>query len=63
MQNRARQRLSDNMVVRCPPAMREAIDRLAGRELISHSDYCRKAVLKQLQQDGVNIDELRGAAA
>ena len=62
--DRVRQRrLTENMVVRCPVAMRRAIDGLADRELISSSDYVRRAVLRQLHTDGIDIDALREAVA
>ena len=57
----ARQRFADNLFVRCPPGIRRAVDELAAREMVSSSHYARRALLAQLQRDGVDIDALREA--
>jgi hypothetical protein len=57
------ERFCDNLFVRCTPALREAVDRVAAREMVSSSHYARKALLNQLQQDGVSVDALREATA
>jgi hypothetical protein len=41
-----------------PPSMREAVTQLAHSEMISTSAYVRRALLAQLQRDGIEIVEL-----
>jgi predicted HicB family RNase H-like nuclease len=39
-----------------PPALREAVTERAERELISLSAYVRRALLAQLQRDGIEFE-------
>ena len=49
---------SDEFVgARCPRPMRTAIEEIARRELISASDYVRRALLAQLRADGIELTE------
>jgi hypothetical protein len=41
--------------IRCTPAFRDAVERAAARELSNASDYGRRAILKQLARDGINV--------
>ena len=51
-------RCIDQLVVRCPPFIRQAIDQAASRQLLRPSDYVRKAVVAQLRSDGIDLDQL-----
>lgn len=47
-----------------PPALHEAVTQRAHAELISASDYVRRALLAQLQRDGIEfVPSPRPAAA
>jgi hypothetical protein len=39
-----------------PPAMHEAVTARAARELISASDYVRRALLAQFERDGIELE-------
>lgn len=45
------------MRVRAPVDLIDAIDRVAGRNLLSRSGYVRSAVLEKLRADGVTLKE------
>jgi metal-responsive CopG/Arc/MetJ family transcriptional regulator len=45
-----------NINLSIPPSMHEAVTELAARELMSRSDYFRRALLAQLARDGVKFD-------
>jgi hypothetical protein len=40
--------------VRAPVALTAAIREAAGRELMSPSEYCRRALVEKLRRDGVD---------
>jgi hypothetical protein len=54
----AQMRCIDQLVLRCPRFLRQAVDQSASRQRLKPSDYVRKAVVAQLRSDGIDIDQL-----
>jgi hypothetical protein len=60
MQNtpdRDRSRSGDLFMMRCPPSLRQALQRASERHLISAAAYVRLALLRRLRDDGIELDE------
>lgn len=48
-------RFTDDLRVRCPPALPIAIDKAAARHLMSASEYVRRSVIDRLKADGIDL--------
>src|SRR5262245_57574764 len=58
MQASARQsRFSEMVKFRAPAGLREAIDLVARQRHTTVSEMCRQLLLRELQRDGVHLDE------
>jgi hypothetical protein len=55
--DRRTERCADLFVVRCTPSLRQALQRVCERDLISASTYIRGALLARLRTDGIIISE------
>ena len=47
--------LERQLNIRCDAAFRRAVGRAAANEMSSSSDYGRRAILRQMREDGVDI--------
>jgi metal-responsive CopG/Arc/MetJ family transcriptional regulator len=48
--------------IRAPEFLTKALDRAADRQLTSRSDFIRAALVDRLRADGIDVDQLAGAA-
>jgi Arc/MetJ-type ribon-helix-helix transcriptional regulator len=58
-----KQRLTERIDLRLPPALPRAIEAAAERRFVSLSEYIRLSVVHQLERDGVEIWNTPAAAA
>jgi hypothetical protein len=48
-------RFSHSLRIRCPASFSFAVDRAAGRNLTTTSEYIRRAVIDRLKTDGIDL--------
>lgn len=57
------ERFDTLLQVRTPAALVDAVDKTASKELVTRSDYLRRAVLERLRADGVKLQTTRDEVA
>ena len=57
------ERFDTLLQVRTPAALVDAVDKTASKELVTRSDYVRRAVLERLRADGVKLQTTRDEVA
>jgi hypothetical protein len=54
-------RFPETIRARAPRELREAVERVADRDLTTTSAYARKALLNQLKTDGIELTQVAAA--
>ena len=55
-------RFTEDLRVRCPSSLANAIDKAATRDLMSVSEYVRRSVIDRLKADGIDPSAITNAA-